>query len=389
MESGQVIVLMALVMVFLIGALGLALDGGGMYFLWRDAQNATDAAVMAASYARCTGGNLVSAGLTAAKTNGFDNNGVTNKVTVVSPPTTGKGAGNPNYIDVTIWAKKPAYFIQLVYRGPLDITNHAVGYCSPPFDGGMVPGLWAGSPVCQNTVSWNGSSGYIEGGMFSNNEIDLTGSNIVVKGPVESVNGVDMSNSDNVTFDPGYPKASSPRPDPLNLDLSLYAPGGAIYRNVSQATYINGDFKVGNSDTIEGLYYVDGDVSVAPNAKIGPHGVTIVATGSIDFSGNTVKYYDEVMKPLQNGIQYPGLLFASSQAPSKACGDNAISVSGDNMDLTGITYAPKSGAQLKGSKMTYHGSVIADMIDFSGSDAKLFYESSLLPPRPPSVQVAE
>jgi len=69
-ESGQAIVLMALVMVALLGMLGLAIDGGGLYFLWRDAQNATDAAVLAASYARCTNGDIIKAGLAAAAKNG-------------------------------------------------------------------------------------------------------------------------------------------------------------------------------------------------------------------------------------------------------------------------------------------------------------------------------
>ncbi|MBK8028375.1 MAG: hypothetical protein IPK17_02470 [Chloroflexi bacterium] len=38
----------------LIGALGLAVDGGGLFFLQRDAQNAADAAAIAGAYARCT-----------------------------------------------------------------------------------------------------------------------------------------------------------------------------------------------------------------------------------------------------------------------------------------------------------------------------------------------
>src|SRR3990172_7448497 len=53
-EAGQAIVILALVMVALIGFLGLVVDGGGLLFLQRDAQNATDAAVIAATYARCT-----------------------------------------------------------------------------------------------------------------------------------------------------------------------------------------------------------------------------------------------------------------------------------------------------------------------------------------------
>jgi len=53
-ESGQAIVLVALVMVALLAATGMAVDGGGLYFLYRDAQNATDSAALAAAYTLCT-----------------------------------------------------------------------------------------------------------------------------------------------------------------------------------------------------------------------------------------------------------------------------------------------------------------------------------------------
>src|ERR1043166_1332762 len=55
LERGQAIVLIALLIIALVGMLGLAVDGGGLYFLRRDAQNAVDAAVVAGTYRLCTG----------------------------------------------------------------------------------------------------------------------------------------------------------------------------------------------------------------------------------------------------------------------------------------------------------------------------------------------
>src|SRR6187549_1108355 len=86
-ESGQAIVIIALVMVVLLGMLGLAIDGGGLFFLQRDAQNATDAAVLSASYAICTKGDPKAAAFATMSQNGFNNNGITNTVTVNYPPT--------------------------------------------------------------------------------------------------------------------------------------------------------------------------------------------------------------------------------------------------------------------------------------------------------------
>ena len=46
-EAGQAIVLIAFGMIVLIMVMGLAIDGGGLLFLRRDAQNAADAAIKA------------------------------------------------------------------------------------------------------------------------------------------------------------------------------------------------------------------------------------------------------------------------------------------------------------------------------------------------------
>ena len=56
-EAGQIIIIIAFLMVAMIAMLGLAIDGGGLLFLQRDVQNAGDAAIVAATYAQCSGGN--------------------------------------------------------------------------------------------------------------------------------------------------------------------------------------------------------------------------------------------------------------------------------------------------------------------------------------------
>src|SRR5688572_27552570 len=91
-ESGQALVIIALLMLGLLAATGLAVDGGGLFFLQRDAQNATDASVLSASYAICTDGDPVAAGLATMASNGFDNNGNSNMVFINHPPTSGESA---------------------------------------------------------------------------------------------------------------------------------------------------------------------------------------------------------------------------------------------------------------------------------------------------------
>lgn len=418
-ESGQAIVLMAFLMIVLLAFLGLAVDGGGLYFLWRSEQNAVDAAVLAASYARCTGNydlltaselhdKVVAAGLASAEENGFTHNGTNTLVTINHPPTDGIGAGDTDFTEVIIQSDKPSYFIHLVYPQPLVVTNSAVGMCEPPFDGSSVPGLWAGSLVCQNTVNWTGSKGYIEGGLFSNFEIKITGSNGEVVGPAEAVSAIEESNAGNVNWDDAFPPATGvdPKPDPLNLDIGLYAPGGDVWNvaplhtEISQyAPVADPDYKKQGGDwtwnpsngrPLEGLYYVEGNVSIGNGVNFGSRGITIVATGEIQFSGGAdVKYYDGVMNEVRPGVRYPGLLLFSAIDEADSCGNNGVKFSGSSIEAIGVMYAPKSGVDISGSNVTIIGNVVANVIDYSGSDGKLYYDPSLLPPRPPSIQIAE
>jgi hypothetical protein len=406
-ESGQAIVLMALVMIVLLGMLGLAIDGGGLYFLWRDAQNASDAAVLAASYARCTNGDLVTAGLEAAAKNGFDNNGSSNTVVIHNPPVSGNAVGNPYYVQVDITAKKPSYFIQLVYRGPMEVTTHAVGYCIPPFDPTTVPAVFAGSSTCQNAIHWTNSTSKIVGGLFSNSDILLGGggNGNEIYGESGAVNGVDYQDQNTDWYTGDTPPQSTtpvqnaqPQPNPLNLQLADYKPGGtgatraklykAIFSSADDPDYKNGTWKPDNGTVLEGLYYVEGDVSIGTNVVVDgdrngdgkTEGLTIVATGQISLnagSGMKTKYYiDGILTYTEYGIGRP-------------CGSNAVDVSGSGADWRGVIYAPFGGVNMNLSTLTMIGTIIGNTVTMGGSDFTLIYDPTILPPRPPSINVAE
>lgn len=395
-ESGQAIVLVALVMVALIGILGVALDGGGMYFLYRDAQNTADAAAVAASYARCTGGGYSSirkAAVDTANDNGFIEGDRNTVINVENPPTDGTAAGDDHYTEVTITADKPSYFVHLIYNGPLRVTAKAISYCDPPFNPADLPPIWAGSTTCQDTVNWTGSSGYVEGGIFSNNEIKFGGGgqgNEIV-GPTEAVNNIQTSASDNATFDPAPVTGVEIENGPLShYRVNDFGPGGSVWERATirqsitshadDPDYSDGQHKWalnGSHRTLEGLYYVDGDVVLGNGLTYGINGVTIVATGSIKGSGGAMmKYYID------------GLMLISG-AQSSNCGDNVIDISGNHSLWFGVIWAPRGGINISGSEITIYGALIGDTIDISGSSLKLYADPDILPPRPPLVQMAE
>ena len=397
LESGQAIVLLALVMVGLLASLGLAIDGGGLFLLQRNAQNAVDAAVLSATYARCTAGTSpVDAALTAAEANGFANDGTTNTITVNIPPQSGERAGDPDYVEIILQTRKESYFIQLVYPGPLEVTVRAVAYCRPPFNPTTLPPLWAGWTVCSDTVNWTGSSATVEGGIFSNNELKFGGGgngNTII-GPTTAVKNVQTSNGGNATFDPAPvygPDKVEVQSDPVGLRLRDFAPGGSVSDRVLENSGIyhvirtsaddpdfdRGEWKPRNGRILAGLYYVDGDVKLGNGVVYDPLGVTIATTGEISGCGGASwRYYID-------GI----LLYTDHEATN--CGDDGISVSGSRSIWYGVIYAPNTGVNISGSNLTIYGAIIGDRIDISGSNLVFDYDPTLLPPRPPLVQIAE
>jgi hypothetical protein len=406
-ENGQAVVLMALMMVGLLASLGLAVDGGGYFFMWRDAMNAADAAAISAAYARCTNGNMETAGLNAARENGFENEGGT-AVEVNFPPTLGKAKDDKRYVEVIIEAVKPSYFIQIVYREPLKIKAAAIGICIPPFASTSVPALWAGSTTCQDTVNWTGSTGDITGGVFSNNDFKVTGSGATIGEPVEVVGDIDTGNSGNLGFEPPdyIPDTDSDiRVDPLALTIADFImPEGDFAIRASEKgkyTFIasnsplikNGTWAPDHKDgMIEGMYVVDGNISIGGNTKVGPKGISLVATGEIQITQMpeiSPSAVDGRLTFYSDGILAFSTLKSNNPDPKKACGFTSIKLSGNQLRIHGVMYAPNAGVDVSGSQLNMVGKIMAQTIDLSGSELILEDDPDILPSRPPVVQVVE
>lgn len=400
-ESGQVIVLMALLMVALVGALGLAIDGGRMFYLWRNAQNATDAAVLAASYARCTKGDIVSAGQDAARLNGFNNDGVSNTVSVYHPPISGEKAGDKDYVEINIHANIDPYFIQIVYGGELEVTTQAIGYCVQQFDPTTVPALWAGATECGVALDWTGSKGHIIGGMHTNGDSKIQGSQdgLIVEGPVTSVG---ITEGDKVDFDTLPVEGVPAQEFPLSyLKIDDYAPGGKIaisvplYHGIVKPADDVHYSDNGNGEgawkpmhrEIEGMYYVYGDVVIGNSVEFGPKGVTVIATGEIDMQNPLgLSFYNEAVGPDGGGI------LAYSIKKSKNCGEDVIHISASNIQappVKGVLVAPQGGVGLSAANTHFIGAIFAYTINMSGSDLLFEYDPTMLPAIPPSVQISQ
>lgn len=371
-ESGQAIVLIAMLMIILIASLGLALDGGDFYWLHRDAQNAADAAAFAATGSFCRGASVESAsniGLDVASANGFDEtnpNAVKKHTTlnvdvVVNQQTLNNFEDGPATITVTIVAQKPSYFIQVVWDTPITVTVEAIGFCTPER---ARPGLVALSESCQYAMNITGSQITILGGVASNGGMNINSSNASING-----DGYYMgdNNSSNVLWNPSSnpQEIDVPMNDREAHDIEDYAPSGEMATAAgSYYHYSTGDLRMNTNPAhivLEGLYFTEGNIDlIGDNYTIGPAGATFVARGSIGMSATNIE-----LRPFSGEL----LLFSNQ---TTNCGVNAISLSSSNAQWEGLIYAPHGGVKFADSEnSTSNGGIVAQTIDIHASNTQI------------------
>lgn len=143
-ESGQAVVLVALLMIALIGIGGLAIDGGEMYRAHRNTQNALDASLLSSSFALCTGGTsdeAIMAGYITAEDNGFVavdpavgflTDSPHGQIYIQNPPPEGTPhANDPAYIYGQAKRQSTSHLIKAVYEGATEITVEGTVRCEP------------------------------------------------------------------------------------------------------------------------------------------------------------------------------------------------------------------------------------------------------------------
>lgn len=282
-QSGQAIVLIALTMIILLGAIGLAIDGGGMFLLYRDAQNAVDSASLSAAFALCTDDDPIAQAYRTLDLNGFDPTDAGVTITVNRPP---QNTGNPDYendnhLQIILNAEKPSYFIQAVYQGPLVINVEAISFCEPgsPDTSASIENRYAFRSLrepdeCQSSVAW-----------------DLAGSNFTLEGDVWMPNvtagGKDSFSTENTpnrhTHPTDHPHTDRfgdryPLLDDNNIDIlgNIYIGGSqteaSFLRYDSGTVYwLNEDFPESTAgDAFNTTYGGDGVISFADPAEVPP-----------------------------------------------------------------------------------------------------------------------
>jgi hypothetical protein len=422
-ESGQSYIIMAMMMVIMLGFSALAIDGGNLYHEHRRAQNAADAAAMAAALAKVKGQPLGTVALTSTTTNDFATTaqacspagsdcvlgvGTDLTIEVTNPPREGQYAGNPEYIRVSIEHKVNTSFAHLVFSGGLHDTVEAVSRVWPT-QSFISYAIFATSEHACKAVwfSGTGDTNVTGGGLFSNSDAASASCQSGVQGgsgaiSVANPHGIEVVG----TFDMGGSGAVSPapaehtpsyriRPMMGTPDCSALWDYGKMKINSAGAhTIFPGRYEeitilAGAVVTMDpGMYCIYGNKGFTSNGGsiTGTDIFIYMEDGDFNLGGNTLVNLSAVEPP--NSLVDPSdndwagmLLYVD---PNNT---NPITITGaSNTVYTGTIYAPSSQVMLEGggTSIGINAQVIGESVKISGNaELNLTYDESknfFLPP---------
>ncbi|MDI6896675.1 carboxypeptidase regulatory-like domain-containing protein [Methanocella conradii] len=248
------------------------------------------------------------------------------------------GSSKHTYTVEALYGNKTAEFYNLSGKpGSTVDVNLTVAY----------PSIWANSTITQyDAIRISGGKNLVNGTVHSNDGIKISGSGNVLNGTTEYSSHVQSTGSKNIYSPVKIPSKAMP----LQYTVEDYEPGGvkALSAEASgKYHFIDGDLKVsGTSSTLDGLYYVTGNVTLSGNKITGTF--TIIADGRIDVSGsgyNCTSYADDI-------------LFFSN---------DSIKTSGSKSIFNGTFYTLSGEIGVSGSMNTINGGIMGNTIRLSGS----------------------
>jgi Putative Flp pilus-assembly TadE/G-like len=382
---GQALIIIVFSIVALVGIIGLAVDGGNAYSERRRAQNAADAAALAGAVERVNNNTptWVNAVYTSAALNGYNNDGVTNIVSLSSPPVSGTYVGNVEYIQVVITSHLKTYFASVL--GIPEITNkvEAISRTPTPQFGPLLGGAavvsLAPTSDCdmhkaffiteEATLSISG------GGVFINSNnptcalIEQGGGSIRIKDNslIQIVGGAMIQKPKLLTpYPPQTHTAPIPYPPPF------YMPKVGCGSNIAKVSEDGSSMSSGNyPDTFPpkgvthlggGVYCLDSDFIMGETQQLDGNGVVIyMKHGSVRLGGRA----QINISAIGNG-PLAGLLIYQPITNTNYLAINGNSKSG----FGGTILAPGAQIRINGlsSNVGYHSQIIGFTIEVNGQD---------------------
>jgi Flp pilus assembly protein TadG len=422
-ESGQSYIIMAMMMVGMLGFSALAIDGGMLYHEHRRAQNAADAAAMAAALAKVNSQPLGTVALTSTTSNDFVTTaqscspagldcilgvGTDLTIEVTNPPRVGLYAGNPEYIRVYIEHKVNTSFAHLVFTGGLHDAAEAVSRVWPA-QSFISYSIFATSDHACKAVwfSGTGDTNITGGGVYSNSDAASASCQSGVQGgggaiTVNPPDGIEVVG----TFDMGGSGAVSPAPTENTPKLrirpmmgtpdcsALWDYGKMKINSAGAHTIFPGRYSeitvlAGADVTMDpGMYCVYGNKGFTSNGGsiTGTDIFIYMEDGDFNLGGNTLVNLSAVQPP--NSLVDPSFNdWAGMLLYVDPNNTNPITITGaSNTVYTGTIYAPSSLVTLEGggTSIGINAQIIGDTVKISGNaELNITYDESknfFLPP---------
>jgi hypothetical protein len=237
-QAGQVIAIVAMMMIVILAAIGLAIDGATAFYYNRQAEKAAAAAALSGvvfmpqQFAPCCGGNnATDRAIAEARRNGFDtaDSNVGSSGVQVAPSSTG-----PSSLTVTVSRDVPTFFMAIFGTTRIRISRTATATFLTPIQLGQ-PGNQLGSTVSQlgagaNSYFFQRSEGWgtdrQEGDPFTPNPCHEFGQNPIPPPPCPN----DVHQISGSTADPVGTNAplNLPSRGGQNYMITLPAGGGQV-----------------------------------------------------------------------------------------------------------------------------------------------------------------
>lgn len=378
-ESGQVIFIVVFSFIGLVGMVGLAIDGGRLFAERRKVQNVVDNAALAGALALCNNESALTAVTNVTTNNGFDNDGVTNNVTVNNPY-----ISDDSYVEVILDSTIPKTIIQLVFSGQLTAKARAVGYCdndSIPEGYPPIPfAAFGGSISCTTpALDVSGSSNQIaiDGVIHSNDDWKLSGSENTF-GEVTYAGLNEETEGDNVIGT--GPSDNNTRYDwPLTFfNIDDWKPGGLYSSDPNYHSAASFIWSTEDEVIPDGIYYATNEIVVSGLNISG--NVTFILdnpNGKVTISSEGV-----TLTPYINGL----LIYSTGSS----CTNDAVAISGNFATYSGIIYSPNGMIQLSGNEsVTVNGCLWGAAVKFNGNDTFVGNCGDFIPPSPSMINLLE
>ena len=376
---GQALVIIALALAGLAGIVGLVVDGGNAFSDRRKAQNAADAAALAAAYTRIRGGqDMVSAALNSAAENGYNNDGVRNIVQLYSPPKDGPHVGNVEYIQVIITSHVTMYFARVIGRSEITNTVNAVARTKSPeitelLHGTAVISLAPSSNCALRKSFWVHGEATLDitgGGVFVNSNNDTCALMQQGNGSIRISDGhqIDVVGKASVQKLQLISPAISAGAVPISYPPPFFMPKVGCGDKVAQVSedgtsmsegYWGDEFPPeGVTRLSSGVYCLDNGIKF--NGDIEGHNVVFkVNNGDVRFGNGNI-----ILDAPNSGDHAGLLLYLPMENNSKV-----VLNAGSGSTIKGTILAPASPIIIKGndSQRGFHSQIIGYTIEADGS----------------------